>query len=256
MLQLSPPPETVQDRAVYDYLYQLQEYLRVAQNTPVASSGGAPVVVSSGQETYQEVDIPQEMENQFQSLKAIIIKTADDVTVNTKTEMDSTLKNYVAKSDFGEYQETINQQFDVSAEGSVAQKISHVEAAVSNTDTTFGAYVQETKGYIRSGIVDYDGGNPISNPIIGIAVGQDLKSTRTWTVGEKTYDIIEKSGFRAIYGAKELSFWQDGVKVAYMSDQKLFIKAVTATEALEVGKWLVTGAPGGGLTVQWAGDAV
>lgn len=122
--------------------------------------------------------------------------------------------------------------------------------------------LRETQGYIRTGIVDYDG----NNPVIGIAIGQDLVVTKdgngndaveTVTINgvEHSYNIIEKQNFRAIYTAKRLAFWEDGVEVAYVSNQQLYITDVVALASLKIGVWSVKDEGDDGLTFKWIGGA-
>ena len=106
--------------------------------------------------------------------------------------------------------------------------------------------LKETQGYIRTGIVDYDG----STPIFGVAIGQDLQTT-TDTSGNT---VIEKKSFRAIYTAQRLAFWQDGVEVAYVSNNQLYITNVVALSTLTVGEWSISGAnAASGLVFKWIG---
>ena len=66
------------------------------------------------------------------------------------------------------------------------------------------------------------------------------------------YQVVEQKGFRAIYAADELSFWQDDVKVAYMSNNRLCITDVAALSRLAVGRWELTDGAFG-LTLRWRG---
>ena len=48
-----------------------------------------------------------------------------------------------------------------------------------------------------------------------------------------------------------LSFWQDEVEVAYMSNRQLYITNVVALDSLQVGKWLVE--TKNGFAIKWIG---
>ena len=264
MVKLTPPPETIRDGAVYDYLYQMQEYLTLElariEETPAAARRAEAVENKAIQE-------------QYQTLKAFILKTAE--TVESKTQADlsglramadslgelvcgedglqATLatvqRDYVARSDFGTYSEQVSARFAASAE-TLTQQIARVEAVEANTaqvGADFQSYRVETEGYIRSGIVYYENGLPV----IGIAIGQNLRASGTATVDGQTFNVIAQEGFRAIYGAREMSFWQGDVKVAYMSNNRLYITDVTALATLTIGQWRFS--TGNGLAIQWMG---
>lgn len=54
----------------------------------------------------------------------------------------------------------------------------------------FASYKTDVEGYIRQGIVSYDG----TVPIIGIAIGQDIRTSQTGVETEQgVYDVIDKS---------------------------------------------------------------
>ena len=114
--------------------------------------------------------------------------------------------------------------------------------AVSGDFTDWRNAVQAT---IRTGIVDYRDGVPV----YGLAVGQQLETSVDTATGDT---VIEKRHFRAIYAANRLSFWEDGVEVAYVSDHQLYIWDVVALSSLAVGRWSVTDGSAG-LTFQWIG---
>ncbi len=106
--------------------------------------------------------------------------------------------------------------------------------------------LKETQGYIRTGIVDYDG----STPIFGIAIGQNLQTS----VDNNGNTVISKKNFRAIYTSKKLAFWEDGVEVAYIQYNKLYITNVVAISNLTVGEWSISGAnAASGLVLKWIG---
>lgn len=100
-----------------------------------------------------------------------------------------------------------------------------------------------TAGYIRTGIVYYDG----AAPVYGVAVGQDL--TCREVDGEK---VVEQNNFRAVFTATRLSFWQDATEVAYVSNNRLYITNITVLGGIDVGQWSMEAAEGG-LAFRWIG---
>ena len=58
-------------------------------------------------------------------------------------------------------------------------------------------------------------------------------------------------GFRALFTAEKLSFWQDAVEVAYVSNNRLYISDITVRNTVALGSWELSGR--GGLVVRWIG---
>ena len=108
---------------------------------------------------------------------------------------------------------------------------------------TLRSYKLDTEGYIRTGIVYYDG----AAPVYGVAVGQDL--TCREVDGEK---VVEQNNFRAVFTATRLSFWQDATEVAYVSNNRLYITNITVLGGIDVGQWSMEAAEGG-LAFRWIG---
>ena len=281
MVKLTPPPAGVQDKQVYDYLYQLQEYLALVLDG-VQDPGGAVVAASQTAAKAAGKAASAEIVQQVQYLKALIIKTADEVESHTAIDLsglrdlidqlgdviegDDGLRvqllaiqnEYLAKSEFGTYQEAIATTLTAMADA-IEQRINYLSELASNTDTDFRNWLVESSGYIRSGIVGY---REDTSPIIGIAIGQNLKVLVDDQTGEETvvtidgvdYRVIRQEGFRAIYAADELSFWQDDVKVAHMNNQMLYITDVVALSSLTLGEWRVSTFPvSRGMTIKWIG---
>lgn len=279
MVNLSPPPAGIQDRRVYDYLYQLQECLRVTLENVRNGTGGNTEKIA--EETAAKA-ASAEIQQQVQYLKALIIKTADEVESHTQIDLsalralidqlgdvvmgDGGLQamllaiqsDYVARSEFGTYAEAVAQQLEATAAG-LTQYISYIselQADINNVSADFNAWRIESEGYIRSGIVGY---REDTTPIIGIAIGQNLTVLQDASGNDVTveidgvgYKVVEQKGFRAVYAADELSFWQDDVKVAYMNNQRLYITDVVALASLRVGKWHVEDTANG-LVFKWEG---
>lgn len=116
----------------------------------------------------------------------------------------------------------------------------HVLQAV---DAAFRHYKVDTEGYIRTGIVSYDG----AVPVYGVAVGQDLVCREV--DGEQ---VVEQNNFRAVFTATRLSFWQDATEVAYVSNNRLYITNITVLGGIAIGDWSVEAAESG-LAFRWIG---
>ena len=100
----------------------------------------------------------------------------------------------------------------------------------------------ETEGYIRTGIVCYDG----AVPQYGVAVGQEPHLP-----GGGRRDGVGQNDFRATFTASKLSFWQDASEVAYVSNNRLYITNITVLEGMSIGEWEISSE--NGLVIRWMG---
>lgn len=181
---------------------------------------------------------------QYQNLKALIIKSADTVRAEMERLEAELTGSYLAKSDFGSYVEQLSLYLEANPEA-VTQYYkfaADLRADLEQVDTDFAAWRTETGGYIRTGIVAWDG----DAPIYGVAVGQDL------TVHEVDGEtVVDQRQFRSTFTANRLSFWQDETEVAYISDNRLYIRSAEVLDGLTLGPWRLT--TSGGLAIQWNG---
>lgn len=232
------PRGSVQEQLVrqYSYLFQMAQQLNVALGQ--LESGGT--AVPSGGTAAPAA----EREQQYQTLKSMIVKTADTVQRRMDQLSAKLTGEYVAASEFGTYVERLNAYLEANPEA-LTQYYSFFADLQASTETVSAAFEQyrlETEGYIRTGIVCYDG----AVPQYGVAVGQNL--TCREVDGEA---VVEQNDFRATFTASKLSFWQDASEVAYVSNNRLYITNITVLEGVTLGKWQITTASG--LAFRWIG---
>ena len=219
--------------AQYTYLYGLAERLNLAQEQ-IEAQAAAPAAAA----------VREQAQAQYQSLKALVIRTADTVQAEM-TRITAELKgSYVAQSDFGTYVQQLSSYLEANPEALTQyyRFAAALQAEVGRVDAGFRGWQAETEAYIRTGIVDYDG----ETPVYGVAVGQNL--TATEIDGER---VIDRRNFRATFTARRLSFWQDETEVAYISDNQLSICGIRVLGDMAVGPWRITAA--NGLAIQWGG---
>ena len=135
------------------YMHQLVEELNWAMNTVESYQGGntsAPVVYKKS-----ETSSPQEAEETFNSIKALIIKSADIVKAYEETIRTDFDGYYVAESDFGTYTEATNKKVEENSKG-VTETYSRVEGVEDEN--------RITNAYIRRGLLD--------NEKYGIEIGE------------------------------------------------------------------------------------
>ena len=229
----------------YSYLFQMAQQLNLTLEA--AESSRTAAVQAAGKNR-----AAQGTEQEYQNLKSLIIKTAESVRSETQRVETELRSSYVAKSEFGAYQEQVDAKFTATAEN-VTQSIRYVSELEGRLDEQAGdlqgliSYRTETKGYIRQGIVGYED----TVPIIGIAIGQDIQTTGTQSVDGKTYDVIDTSHNMSVWTSKKLSFYVEGTEIAYFSNGALHVGHVELDRITAAGKWDVRFSDG--VSFKWIG---
>lgn len=141
------PRGSVQEQLVrqYSYLFQMAQQLNVAlgqleSGGTAAPSGGTAAPAA-------------EREQQYQTLKSMIVKTADTVQRRMDQLSAKLMGEYVAASEFGTYVERLNAYLEANPEA-LTQYYSFFADLQASTETVSAAFEQyrlETEGYIRTG---------------------------------------------------------------------------------------------------------
>ena len=141
------------------YMYQLVEQLNWALNTVESAQGGntSAVVYQQG-----EPSTAQEAEDTFNSIKALIIKSADIVKAYETTIFSDFNGKYFAESDFGTYIEETNKKVEENSKG-VTETYTRTEAIDSRVEGVEDE-LKTTNAYIRRGLLD--------NGEYGIEIGE------------------------------------------------------------------------------------
>jgi hypothetical protein len=185
------------------YMHQLVQQLNWALNTiGDAQNGNMSNVVTNG----SGKDIPsEEAEDTFNSIKALIIKSADIVKAYEETIMTNFNGEYFADSDFGTYLEQTSRSIEENSKG--------VNEVYTNVQTISGKVegieeeIRETNAYIRRGVLDYDANG---SAIIGVEVGETNENGA----------YLRYARFKA----DRLSFYDaNGEEVAYIGAGCLYI---------------------------------
>ena len=159
------------------YMYQLVEQLNWALNTVESAQAGntsAPVVYQQNKPT---TDL--EAEETFNSIKALIIKSADIVKAYEETIRTDFDGYYVAESDFGTYTEKTNLSIAENSRG-IDEVYTSVQT-ITNADGTGSMDVLD--GYIKRGILP-DGSMGVE---IGETVNGSYKKYARFTADRLTF---------------------------------------------------------------------
>ena len=232
----------------YSYLFQMAQQLNMALD---ALAGGTASTAGSGSAQRKSGGLPSAAEKaaaenreQFQNLRAMIVKTAKQVARSMEQLEVRLGEEYVAASQFGTYVQRLSAYLEANPEALTQYYsfCSDLAANVAAVDAAFSTYKLDTEGYIRTGIVYYDG----PAPVYGVAVGQNL--TTTEIDGQQ---VVEQNNFRAVFTAQRLSFWQDSTEIAYVSNNRLYITNITVLDSISIGHWRMDS--GNGLAFKWIG---
>ncbi|MBQ2781694.1 MAG: hypothetical protein IJE94_00695 [Oscillospiraceae bacterium] len=225
----------------YSYLFQMAQQLNLALE---ALESGAAVQGQGGVQQAPSGSAMAALQQQYENLRSQIVKTAEQVEKTTESLTAQLREEYVAQSEFGTYVQRLSAYLEANPEA-LTQYYgfwSDLQANVAAVDAAFTHYRLDTQGYIRTGIVSYDG----DTPVYGVAVGQNLT---TREVDGET--VVEQNNFRAVFTARRLGFWQDDTEIAYLSDNRLYITDITVLSGLNVGQWRMDSTAG--LAFQWMG---
>jgi hypothetical protein len=206
------------------YMHQLVEQLNWALSTvDNAIQGNTSNVVMTSQKAQNSEESAVDT---FNSIKALIIKSADIVTAYEETMREDFNGEYVAVSDFGTYTQKTDLAIETNSKG-VSELYTNVQ--------TIGDDVKETNAYIKRGELE-DG-------IYGIEVGQT--------------DANNVFSHYARFTAKRLSFYDEyGNEVAYIgstekSGSKLYINTAHFLGSVQFGDYKADSSDG--LAFLWIG---
>lgn len=145
---------------IQSYLHQMVQQLNWALSTVEEAKAG---------NTSANVVLPQsiapasrEAMETFNSIKSLIIKSADIVKAYEDTIRTNFKGKYFADSDFGTFVEETNRFVEENSRG-VTEAYTRIEGIDTNLDK-LNDYVETTEGYIKRGI--------LSDGSIGIEVGE------------------------------------------------------------------------------------
>lgn len=231
--EINAPTADGQLRQLRSYLYQLTEQLNLAMQSVDEEMSKQKTTISSAAESAES---PEGKLKTFNSVKALIIKSADIINAYTDEITRQLDGQYVSQSEFGTYTETTSQQIAENST-SIVQLFQNLQTISDTVDS-----IEETSilanAYIKTGLLYYadDGA-----PIYGLEIGQ------TNTIdGAETFDKFAR------FAANRLSFYDNNdVEVAYISDYRLVITNAEIKGSLTIGKFKIDTT--NGLAIKWVG---
>lgn len=256
-INLTPPPglrgdEKSQFVQMHSFLFRLTEQLNAAlvqTDERIAATEKVTGIIPAPEGGGTAPGGTPTVTEQYASLKSLIIKTAHAVQAEMDVITANLKRDYIAKSEWGTYEENLKADFEATAEGVVESY--GFASSIENLDKQaagFDSYIIEASGYIKRGIIGY---TDDSVPVFGIAIGQDLKS-RTVTIDGVAYEEIDTTKNLATYTATGITFWQNGQEVAWFTNSELVCNNISVNSRIRLGgKWEMSHTHG--FTVKWIG---
>ena len=211
------------------YMHQLVQQLNWAFSTVTdAQSGNASNIVID--KPSEEIS-PEEAEDTFNSIKALIIKSADIVRAYEKTMKTEYNGEYVAVSDFGTYMADTNRVIEENSQYTNEQ-FTKVETITDGLEQE----ISESNAYIKRGLLGYH--ERLKKDVYGVGVGEtdDNGAYRkyAWFIGEGL-----------------CLFDENGNEKAYISQNKLYITDAVFLGAAQFGGYKADTTDG--LAFTWVG---
>lgn len=158
------PAEQVQQ--LQSYLFQMTEQLNWALSAIETSNGTTSASSAVKFEQNEEIS-PKEAEDTFNSIKALIIKSADIVKAYEETIMADFNGTYFADSDFGTYLEQTSKSVEENSRftNEVYTNVQTISSRVKDIEDETLA----SEAYIKRGLLYYDDSG---KAIYGVEVGE------------------------------------------------------------------------------------
>jgi hypothetical protein len=204
---------------IRSYLFQLADQLKFALNT-IEKSGTSSLQVTNN--SNPKAVSEKEAEATFNSVKALIIKSADIVDAYSEEINQRLSGEYVARSDFGTYSEQTEQSITTNSK-EIDRAFTNIQKIEGDIEGLEHSLI-EVNANIRSGLLYYDDD---SVPIYGLEIGQKNRID-----GEEVFNKYAR------FTSDRLSFYdKNDVEVAFISDYKLYITNAQITGTLTLGRY-------------------
>jgi len=219
----SPPVLQGDEKA---QLYQLQRFLMTMSDKLNTALMDITIDQMAPETKKTITGTQQTTEKQYETLKSMIIKTAEIVR-NEMDEISTHLEaNYDAlSSQFGEYERNLDSEIRATAEG-ILQEYSY-EERITGLEEDTEVFVRHINQYIFSGLVDEVNGR------YGIAIGENV--TAYDAQGNPYLNTNRKM---ATFTMDRLSFWQGETELAYFSNSIFHIAQGEVTNSMKMGNHL------------------
>lgn len=229
---INAPTTEGQMAQMQSYMHQLVEQLNWALNTVSnAQSGNTSNIVI---ENSSKGISPAEAEDTFNSIKALIIKSADIVKAYEDKMVETFNGSYVAQSDFGTYLRDTKLTIESDSVG--IEELFESQQKISGTVDGINDDIKNTNAYIKRGLLGPH--ERLGKDVYGIAVGQTDDNG-----AYKQYAWFISEGL--------CLFDENGSEVAYVSQNKLNITNAIFKGTVQFGDYRADTTDG--LAFTWVG---
>ena len=241
-------------RRLRGYLLRLSDELSAAQSAAEERAASLEFSAAGGAAAAESA-AAREIGLSASRLKELIIKTAEEIESRTETRFDSLSSQYLARSDFGSYAETISTQIEQTARRTV-ESYDYAEGIREAAERAAGAEsrIEALSGQICRGLMtDAETGETH----LGIAIAESLSFTgQTHTENGLSYYTLSPGQTLGLYTSSGWQFWIAGVRRGWFSsaDGMLHVSAIAAESTLRLGPdWEMSAE--GGLGIRYVGAA-
>lgn len=228
---ITAPDQAAKLEQVRSYLFKLVDQLNYAMNFGSNTGSSQQQIVRSGGQAVEEKDDSQAT---FNSIKSLIIASADVVNAYYDKIVKRLEGVYVAESDFGTYKQQTSQTIEATSQSvaSLFTNIEEINTDIKNVDN----YLVDVRASIKAGELYTDDNG---DPVYGLEVGQ-----------RNIVDGVETFNKYARFTSDRLSFYnQNDTEVAYISGYKLYITHAEVTGTLTLGRYVLD--TENGLAFKW-----
>lgn len=272
--------EQEQLHALRDYLFRMAQSLSEAAGESTPAVSVVATVRPDGTRVYSQSSgkskDTEDVQANARALRDLIIKSANDLErrlngkieagdeyvisyADSKKEVYNSL--YVAKSEFGEYTETVQSSMESTARGVVESY--DYGSAIESVQDTIGLiqnYYTQVNGEIRRGIVqDPETGEYVT----GIAISQNLQFSGECGPSDGnnpgdgfTYYYLNTGQTFGLYTSTGWQFWIDGYKKGWFDSQDgmLHVANILVENTLQIGdSWQITASSNGEFEIKYVG---
>lgn len=255
MIQFNPPTvlqgtEAGKIAGLYSYLHRMSEQLNVALRSIGPENFQDPALKELAVNA-AEVQTAKQAAEGYSEIKSLIVKTADTINLAMDALVERFASTYVASNDFGEFEQNLEQTITTTAESVLQQFKFDENITILDQLANVTNYQLDSNQYIKTGLLYFENVGGIDIPRYGVAVGEDL-TTVTVTVDGVNYEVVNRSKLMATYTSNALTFWHNNIKVAWVTDDQLFINEINLVKKMTLGgKWQIDHRYG--FTVKWVG---
>ena len=231
-----------------DYLVRMTRDLdRIGASETVIEQAANKAAAKNQQQTIRDI------RDRAETLKALIIKNANEIREYTDSKVEEYNGLYVAQSDFGSYYEVIERNVQDTARGTIesynfSSAIENAQNAANEAQAALTEYQTELNGQIRRGVME----DPVTHENhLGIAIAENLQFTgETVTDEGKVYYKLDSGQTLGLYTSTGWQFWVNGQLCGYFSseDNMLHVAQIIVDDRLRFGTgWDISTTGGFGL---------